>query len=183
MPFQFTPLAIPDVILIEPRVFSDARGSFLETYKRSDFLESGITEEFVQDNHSRSAEGVLRGLHYQRPPHAQGKLVRVVLGRAWDVAVDIRPSSPTFGTWVSAFLDGSDLHMLYIPPGFAHGFVALEDDTDFVYKCTAEYHKASEGGIRWNDPDLSIEWPIHAPTVSEKDQALPRFKEAEPWSG
>lgn len=177
MPFSFTQTEIPDVILIEPRVFEDSRGFFLESFKESPFVEAGITERFVQDNHSRSAKGTLRGLHYQVEPFAQGKLVRVTRGRVLDVAVDLRPSSGTFKKWVAEELSGDNFRMLYIPPGFAHGFVALEEDTDFLYKCTAEYDAASERGIRWNDPDLALPWPLAEPLVSERDQALPLFSE------
>ena len=177
MPFSFTQTEIPDVILIEPRVFEDSRGFFLESFKESPFVEAGITERFVQDNHSRSAKGTLRGLHYQVEPFAQGKLVRVSRGRVWDVAVDVRPDSPSFAEWVAEELSADNFRMLYIPPGFAHGFVALEDNTDFLYKCTAEYDAASERGIRWDDPDLALPWPVAEPLVSERDQALPLLSE------
>jgi dTDP-4-dehydrorhamnose 3,5-epimerase len=178
MPFTFTPAGLAGVILIEPRVFADDRGAFLETYKRSDFVSAGIAEAFVQDNQSISQAGVLRGLHYQLDPHAQGKLVRVTSGRAWDVAVDIRRDSPTFGKWVGFELSGENYRMLYIPPGFAHGFLALEDDTHLGYKCTAEYDTASEAGIRWDDADLGITWPRTDVVLSEKDAALPPLAEA-----
>jgi dTDP-4-dehydrorhamnose 3,5-epimerase len=177
MPFSFTQTDIPEVILIEPRVFKDARGFFLESFKASPFVEAGITERFVQDNHSRSAKGTLRGLHYQVEPYAQGKLVRVTRGRVWDVAVDLRPESPTFRKWVADELSADNFRMLYIPAGFAHGFVALEDETDFLYKCTAEYDVASERGIRWSDPDLAVPWPVEEAFVSERDQVLPLFSE------
>ena len=180
MPFTFTRLDIPDVVLIEPRAFPDDRGFFLESYKASAFAEAGIADRFVQDNHSLSTKGVLRGLHYQLPPHAQGKLVRVVEGSVWDVAVDIRRSSATFGSWVATELSAGNHRMLYIPPGFAHGFLTLSDRAQFIYKCTAEYDKASEAGIRWDDQELAIDWPSTQETfvVSPKDSALPDFREA-----
>ncbi len=179
MPFTFTPLHIPDVILIEPRVFPDARGFFLETYKYSDFAAHGIPETFVQDNHSRSIRGVLRGLHYQNPPGAQGKLVRAVRGAIFDVAVDIRPDSATFGQWVGEMLSDENHHMLYIPPGFAHGFLTLSDVADVSYKTTAEYAPELDSGIIWNDPTIAIQWPVQTPILSPKDAALPRLLEAD----
>ena len=192
MPFSFTPTAIADVVLVEPRVFPDGRGSFLETYKRSDFIAAGIDVGFQQDNHSVSDAGVLRGLHYQLPPHAQAKLVRVVRGAVWDVAVDIRRGSPTFGQWVGHELSEDNHLMLYIPSGFAHGFLVLRDNTHFVYKCSAEYHRDSEAGLRWDDTDVAIEWPFDAlpgatrvgtagrdaVTVSQKDASLPPLRDA-----
>ena len=178
MPFTFTPLQIPDVILIKPRVFPDARGFFLETYKYTDFAANGIAETFVQDNHSRSAKGVLRGLHFQNPPQAQGKLVRVVRGAVFDVAVDIRPDSATFGEWVGEVLSDENHHMLYIPPGFAHGFVAISDVADLAYKVTAEYAPDLDSGIIWNDPSIGIQWPVQNPILSPKDAALPLLRDA-----
>ena len=180
MPFRFTPLQLPEVILIEPRVFTDDRGFFLETYKASEFAEHGIPEAFVQDNHSRSVKHVLRGLHYQNPPKAQGKLVRVVRGAIFDVAVDIRPSSPTFGEWVAEVLSDENQRMLYIPPGFAHGFLVLSDVADVVYKVTTEYAPELDRGILWSDPTLAIAWPLQGPPIlSAKDAALPRLLEAD----
>ena len=179
MPFSFKPLEIPDVILVEPKVFGDQRGFFMETYKKSDFKENGIPYEFVQDNHSKSQRGVLRGLHYQLYPRAQGKLVRCVRGRIWDVAVDIRKGSPWFGKWVAVELSEENKLMLWVPPGFAHGFVALEDDTEVMYKVTDEYAPDLDRGIIWNDPDLAIDWPIKDPILSDKDRSLPSFNEAE----
>ena len=158
MSFAFEPLAIPGLVLVKPRVFPDDRGFFLETYKRSEFAVAGIDADFVQDNHSRSTRGVLRALHYQLPPFAQGKLVRVSEGRIWDVAVDLRSSSPTFKKWVGVELSDENHHMFWIPPGFAHGFVALSDTVHLLYKCTAEYDKPSERGIRWDDPELAVAW-------------------------
>ena len=179
MPFTFTPLAIPDVILIEPRRSGDARGFFMETYKRSDFIANGIREAFVQDNYSRSARGVLRGLHYQKAPQAQGKLVMVAQGAVFDVAVDIRPSSPTFGRWVGVTLDAAEPRLLYIPPNFAHGFCVLSETVDFSYKVTNEYAPHLDRGIVWNDPAIGIEWPIQNPTLSAKDAELPLLRDAD----
>jgi dTDP-4-dehydrorhamnose 3,5-epimerase len=163
----------------QPRVFPDGRGSFFETYKHSEYRTNGIAEVFVQDNHSVSTRGVLRGLHFQSGQHAQGKLVRVVRGSVWDVAVDIRPASPTYGQWYGIVLSAENRTQFYIPPGFAHGFLTLSDEAEFCYKCTAEYHKASEGGIRWDDTTLAIDWPLQGleVSVSEKDAALPTWKD------
>ena len=173
MPFTCAQLDIPGVLLIEPRVFGDDRGSFMETYKESDFRRLGIVDKFIQDNQSESARGVLRGLHYQLPPHAQAKLVRVLSGAVLDVAVDVRRSSPTFGRWVSVELTGSNRRMLYIPVGFAHGFLTLSDNAVFSYKCGAEYARESEAGIRWDDPTFAIGWPDTQVLLSEKDAMLP----------
>lgn len=177
--FRFQRLEIPDVVLIEPMVFEDERGFFMETYKYSVFASSGIPERFVQDNHSRSVKGVIRGLHYQKNPKAQGKLVRVLAGEIFDVAVDIRKTSPTYGKWVGAVLSAQNKNMLYVPPEFAHGFCALIDGTEVIYKTTDEYAPEAERGIVWDDPDLAITWPVEQPIVSSKDAALPRFKAAE----
>jgi dTDP-4-dehydrorhamnose 3,5-epimerase len=170
---QATRLAIPDVVRIEPKVFGDARGFFYESFNQQAFNQAtGLDVDFVQDNHSRSAKGVLRGLHYQVPPHAQGKLVRVVQGAVFDVAVDIRRSSPTFGKWVGEELSESNNRQLWIPPGFAHGFLVLSETADFLYKTTDYYATADERCIAWNDPAIGIEWP-HAgtdPKLSAKDQ-------------
>jgi dTDP-4-dehydrorhamnose 3,5-epimerase len=179
VPFQFAPAPLPGLLVIQPRVFPDARGFFLESYKASEFARAGITQPFVQDNHSLSTRGVLRALHYQLPPSAQGKLVRVLEGRVWDVAVDIRPDSPTYLRWFGIELSADDHRLFYIPPGFAHGFVTLSERAQFFYKCTAEYDKGSERGIRWDDPTLAIPWPLAEVTVSERDAALPRLGEAE----
>jgi dTDP-4-dehydrorhamnose 3,5-epimerase len=167
-----TPLAIPDVLLIEPRVFRDDRGFFLETFHAERYRSYGLPDRFVQDNHSRSARGVLRGLHFQRR-HPQGKLVRVVRGEVLDVAVDLRPGSATFGRHVTAVLSENDLRQLWIPPGFAHGFYVRSGEADFLYQCTDVYRPDDEGGIRWDDPDLGIDWGAAAPTVSPRDQQLP----------
>jgi dTDP-4-dehydrorhamnose 3,5-epimerase len=179
LPAEFQTTFIEGLIIIQPRVFPDDRGFFFESFKASEYEKNGIPGHFVQDNHSKSSQGVLRGLHFQNPPLAQGKLVRVIRGAVWDVAVDLRPQSPTRGKWLGLELSESNRTMFYIPPGFAHGFLTLQDDTEFLYKCTAEYNKASEGGIRWNDPDLAISWPQMASEylVSDKDQVLGRFRE------
>lgn len=177
MPFEFKRLAIPEVILVKPKVFSDERGFFMETYKRSDFATFGIGEHFVQDNHSRSKKGVLRGLHYQRRPKAQGKLVRVVVGEIFDVGVDIRKDSPTCGKWVGEGLSAENKRMLYIPPGFAHGFCVLSEVAEVLYKTTEEYAPEYDAGIRWNDPEIGIHWPIEHPILSDKDAGLPLLRE------
>ena len=172
----FTRKAIPDVILFEPRVFGDERGFFFESFNEREFVDAvGYGVDFVQDNHSRSRRGVLRGLHYQLPPHAQGKLVRVTSGEVFDVAVDIRKGSPTFGQWVGEILSESNKRQLWIPPGFAHGFVTLSDSADFLYKTSDFYTPTAERCIMWNDPQIGIDWPlIVAPQVSAKDaQGLP----------
>lgn len=164
-------------MLVEPKVYADGRGFFLESYKESEFAAAGIDERFVQDNHSLSRKNVLRGLHFQRVPKAQGKLVRVIKGTVWDVAVDIRKDSPTFKRWHGVELSAENGLMLYIPPGFAHGFVALTDETHLMYKCTEEYDVALDTGIRWNDPDLAVDWPVKEPVLSLKDEELPMLKE------
>jgi len=179
MPFKFNRLEIPDLILIEPRVFEDERGFFMEFYNLKDFNHSGIDVEFVQDNHSHSRKGVLRGLHYQLRPMEQGKLVRCVRGIIFDVAVDIRRGSPTYGEWVGVILSEENKNMLYIPPGFAHGFCVLSDEADVIYKVTNFYSPEHDRGIIWDDPDIGIEWPIKDPILSEKDSKLPTLKEAE----
>lgn len=179
MPFEFRKLEIPEIILVTPRIFSDARGFFMETYKLSDFSSAGITEYFVQDNHSRSEKNVLRGLHYQKSPKAQGKLIRCLRGRIFDIAVDIRKGSPTYGKWVSAELSEENNRMLYIPPAFAHGFVVLSDIAEIMYKCTEEYAPEEDRGILWNDPALNIAWPVKDPVLSEKDSRLPLLSAAD----
>lgn len=179
MPFEFERMDIPEVLLIRPQVFSDERGFFLETYKRSEFAANGLNVDFVQDNHSRSARGVLRGLHFQAPPKAQGKLVRVTRGEVFDVAVDVRRGSPTFGKWVGVRLTEDTQQMLYVPVGFAHGFCVLSDVADVVYKVTEEYAPECDGGIIWNDPEIAIEWPVEEPILSDKDAALPALSRSE----
>ena len=168
-----TRLAIPDVLLLEPKVFGDARGFFYESFNQQAFAAAtGCDVTFVQDNHSRSARGVLRGLHYQLPPKAQGKLVRVVAGEVFDVAVDIRHASPTFGRWVGEFLSADNKRQLWIPPGFAHGFMVLSESAEFLYKTTDYYAPALERCIQWDDPELAIDWPAgFAPLLSAKDMA------------
>lgn len=172
--------ALPGVLLIEPRVFGDARGFFLESWNRRGFAQAGLDLDFVQDNHSRSAKGVLRGLHYQLS-NPQGKLVRVTQGAVFDVAVDIRRSSPHFGRWVGYELSEANHRMLWIPPGFAHGFLVLSDSADFLYKCTTLYDPPSDRGIRWDDPAIAIAWPDvgTTPLLSAKDAAAPGLAEAE----
>ena len=171
---KVTPTSLPDVLLVEPKVFGDARGFFLESFNRKLFRElTGLEIDFVQDNHSRSARGVLRGLHYQLK-QPQGKLVRVVRGAVYDVAVDVRRSSPTFGAWAGAELSEENQHQLWIPAGFAHGFQALTDTADVLYKTTDFYAPADERCLAWDDPGLDIDWPIRPPILSEKDrQGLP----------
>ncbi|MFN9499532.1 MAG: dTDP-4-dehydrorhamnose 3,5-epimerase [Erythrobacteraceae bacterium] len=162
--------ALPGVLIIEPRVFGDARGFFMETWNAAGFAAAGLDLTFVQDNHSRSQRGVLRGLHFQNPG-PQGKLVRVTNGAVFDVAVDLRASSPNFGRWVGVELSADNKRMFWVPEGFAHGFLTLEDDTDFLYKCTAPYAPANEFTLAWDDPAVGIEWPVTGldPIISEKD--------------
>ena len=174
---RIIPTEIPDVCIIKPMVFTDDRGYFFESYNHDKFLASALDLNFIQDNESRSMKGVLRGLHFQQHPSAQGKLVRVMRGAVLDVAVDIRRKSPTYGKWVSIVLTGDNKYMYWIPEGFAHGFLTLEDDTVFFYKCTNVYNKASEGSIRWNDPDLNINWGTENPILSDKDKIAPLFKD------
>jgi dTDP-4-dehydrorhamnose 3,5-epimerase len=173
--------AIPGVLILEPRVFGDARGFFLESFNQRAFDEAvGAHVEFVQDNHSRSRRGVLRGLHFQRGEHAQGKLVRVASGAVFDVAADIRPGSPTFGRWVGVELSSENQRQLWVPPGLAHGFLVLSESADFLYKTTAYYAPQDEGAVRWDDPDLAIAWPdVGAPPqLSAKDVAAPSLRES-----
>lgn len=179
MPFEFKRLAIPEIILIIPKRFVDSRGFFMEFYKRSEFNNAGIMEEFVQDNHSRSVKNVLRGLHYQLKPESQGKLVRCIRGRIYDVAVDIRLGSPTYKKWVMIELTDENNFMLYIPSGFAHGFLVMSEDAEIIYKCTKEYSPKCERGIIWNDPDIGIDWPVKTPIISDRDKNLPFLKDAE----
>ena len=179
MPFRFQRLEIPDVILVSAKRFVDDRGYFLESYKQSEFADNGIPWAFVQDNRSHSTRQVLRGLHYQIQPRAQGKLVAVLSGEIFDVAVDIRQGSPTFGHWVGATLSADRFNMLYAPVGFAHGFCVLSEQADVLYKVTAEYAADLDRGIRWNDPQIGIDWPIADPILSEKDAALPLLHDAE----
>ncbi len=174
---KVAPSKIPDVLIIEPDVFGDARGFFMETWHADRYLAHGIDASFVQDNHSRSQQRVLRGLHYQLK-NSQGKLVRVISGSVYDVAVDIRRCSPTFGQWVGVELSGENHKQMYVPPGFAHGFCVLSESADFLYKCTDFYNPQDEQGIIWNDPDIGVEWPDQDFNVSEKDSKNRSFKEA-----
>jgi len=176
--FIFTALAIPEVKLITTRLFEDARGYFTMPYQRSAFVEAGLDIDFVQDNVSLSTKGVLRGLHYQKEPATQGKLIMPLQGDIFDVAVDFRKGSPSFGTWVGKTLKGGTGQMMYIPPGFAHGFCVLSEEVLFTYKVTREYAPETEGGIRWDDPDLAINWPVDHPVLSPKDIQLPMLKDA-----
>jgi dTDP-4-dehydrorhamnose 3,5-epimerase len=180
---KFTPLDIPDVILVEPKVFGDERGFFMETWRQELFAQNGISEPFVQDNHSLSTKGILRGLHYQiKKP--QGKLVRVISGEVFDVAVDIRKNSPTFGKWVGDILSAENRRMLWVPPGFAHGFYVISEMAEFVYKCTEYYAPEHERAIIWSDPDIAIDWPLVdgiAPSLSAKDEAASSLSAAETY--
>jgi dTDP-4-dehydrorhamnose 3,5-epimerase len=178
MPFSFLRASIPDVIIIDPCVFPDERGYFMETYKRSEFAAAGITDLFVQCNQSKSSKGILRGLHFQSPPKAQGKLIRILDGEIYDVAVDIRKASPTFGRWVSVALSVQTKRMVYVPPGFAHGFCVTSEDAEIQYMTTEEYSPDFECGLIWNDPDLGIDWPITAPILSSRDRAWPVWRDA-----
>jgi dTDP-4-dehydrorhamnose 3,5-epimerase len=182
---QISSTALPEVKLVLPRKFMDDRGYFVETYNQKALIEGGIDLKFVQDNHSLSTEpGTLRGLHFQREPYAQDKLVRVVKGRVWDVAVDIRKSSPTYRQWVGVELGAENQLQLLIPVGFAHGFVTLEPNTEVIYKVTAHYDPASDAGIAWDDPDIAVDWKLGSiqPVLSAKDQALPRLSNAQTFS-
>ena len=176
-----TPLAIPEVVLLEPRVFGDDRGFFYESYNQQAFKQAtGLDVQFVQDNHSRSARDVLRGMHYQLAPHAQGKLVRAVVGEVFDVAVDIRADSPTFGQWVGEILSADNKRQLWIPPGFAHGFLVLSDVAEFLYKTTDYYAPEHERSLLWNDPALGIDWPLDGlPILAAKDVAAKLLAETE----
>lgn len=179
MRFRFERLEIPDVILIEAKAFGDPRGFFMETYKRSEFEAAGIPWGFVQDNYSHSIRGVLRGLHYQKHPKAQGKLVTALRGEIFDVAVDVRRGSPTYGRWVGITLTAANHRMLYVPVGFAHGFCALSDEADVVYKVTEEHAPDLAGGVRWSDPEVGVVWPIQCPLLSSKDESLLPLREAD----
>ena len=181
---KFIKMKISGVVIIQPKVFEDQRGFFMESYQKQVFVEAGIDYEFVQDNHSSSQGSTLRGLHYQiiQP---QGKLVRVIIGEIFDVAVDLRKNSPSFGSWIGAYLSAENKHSLWIPPGFAHGFFALSHRADVIYKTTDYYNQEGERGIRWDDPDLAIDWPIPEgtePIISNKDLNAPLFKDAEVFS-
>lgn len=176
MPFEFEKQKIKDVILVKPKVFGDSRGFFMESYKKSDFFENGIDVEFNQDNHSKSTKGVLRGLHYQAKPYGQAKLVRCSKGRIYDVAVDIRPNSDTFGEYVKVELSEDNKQMLFIPEGFAHGFVALSDEVELLYKASGEYNPQADRGVLWNDKQINIDWNIDfEPLLSDKDRVQPKL--------
>lgn len=178
------PTHIPEVLILEPQVFGDARGFFLETWNANTFAELGLDLRFVQDNHSRSRQGILRGMHYQIQ-HPQGKLVRVTHGKVFDVAVDLRQSSPSFGQWAGAELSEENHRMLWVPPGFAHGFYVMSESADFLYKCTDFYAPEYDRSLRWDDPTVGIEWPLvngAAPTISAKDEAGKRWQEADKFA-
>jgi dTDP-4-dehydrorhamnose 3,5-epimerase len=179
MPFEFVPLDLNGVVLVKPRVFGDERGFFLELYKHSDYLRAGIAGHLVQDNYSRSSRGVLRGLHYQKRPKAQGKLVTCLRGTIYDVAVDITRGSPAFGKWVGVELSDENRYLLYVPHGFAHGFQVLSESAEVMYKCTDEYAPAEDRGIIWNDPDIGVAWPLKDPVLSDKDAVHPRLRDAD----
>ena len=178
---RVTPTAIPDVLVVEPRVFGDARGFFFESWNRRTFAAAGLDVDFVQDNHSRSSRGVLRGLHYQIR-HAQGKLVRVVAGEVYDVAVDLRRGSPTFGRHVAVTLSADNARMLWVPAGFAHGFCVTSDSADFLYKTTDYWHAEHERTLLWNDPALGIDWPVGEPVIAAKDAAGTPLARAETYA-
>jgi dTDP-4-dehydrorhamnose 3,5-epimerase len=175
---EFEPLGTSGAVLVKPRVFADDRGFFLETYKYSEFAAAGIDCRFVQENHSFSTARVIRGLHFQRPPRAQAKLVRVVQGAVWDVAVDMRRGAETFGKWVAAELSATNRYQLYLPSWCAHGFCVLTETAEVVYKVSAEYAPQSEGGVLWNDEDLRIAWPERNPELSARDRKWPTFQAA-----
>ncbi|GMV06109.1 MAG: dTDP-4-dehydrorhamnose 3,5-epimerase [Gemmatimonadota bacterium] len=179
MSFHFTPLDIPDVVLVRPTRRGDARGFFAETYRASAFAAAGIPGPFVQDNLARSGPGVVRGLHYQLPPHAQGKLIQVVRGAVLDVVVDLRRSSPTYGRWVSCELSEEGGALLWVPPGFAHGYAVLGEGADLAYKVTQEYRPELDRGIRWDDPEVGARWPFPDPELSARDRQLPLLRDAE----
>jgi dTDP-4-dehydrorhamnose 3,5-epimerase len=179
MPFTFKKLNIPEIILVDAQSFSDNRGFFLESFKESSFVSNGIKTKFVQDNFSHSIHGVLRGLHYQKNPKAQSKLVTALRGEIFDVAVDMRQNSPTFGKWVGEILSEKNHKLLYIPEGFAHGFCVISETADVLYKVNNEYSPENERGIIWNDPQINITWPIDKPIVQEKDSVLPVLKNAD----
>jgi dTDP-4-dehydrorhamnose 3,5-epimerase len=179
MPFRFTPTDISGVIVIDPPVFPDDRGFFMESYKRSEFAAGGINETFVQCNQSKSARGILRGLHYQKNPKAQAKLVRALSGEIYDVAVDLRKGSSTYGKWTTVILSAENKKMLFVPVGFAHGFCVTSGDAEMLYMTTEEYAPDLEAGVLWDDPDLAIEWPVANPVLSARDRAWPRLRDAD----
>jgi dTDP-4-dehydrorhamnose 3,5-epimerase len=176
MPFVFEETDLPGVIVIQPKIFADERGYFLETYKRSDFAAAGILEDFIQENHSKSVHGTLRGLHGQRSPKAQGKLVRVVEGEIYDVAVDVRRDSRTFGRWVAVVLSAENRRSVYVPAGCLHGFCVTSLEAQVIYKTTHEYAPELEYGVRWDDPTLAVPWPVTSPRLSERDRRWPSLE-------
>lgn len=177
MPFQFEKTYLDGVCLVKPKPFKDSRGFFLETFKASDFKDNNLPDYFPQSNHSYSTKNVIRGIHFQKDPKPQGKLVRCTKGSIFDVAVDLRPHSPTFKLWYGWMLSGENKHMLYIPEGFGHGFSVLSEDAEITYMCTNEYDSSLDAGIRYDDPDLRINWHIEEPVISDKDKKLPYLKE------
>lgn len=177
--FTFERQSIPEVVVVTPTVFGDDRGFFMEEYTQSEFIEGGITTKFISMNHSRSTKGVLRGLHFQKPPHAQAKLIRCIIGEIFDVAVDLRKNSPTYGKWVSAIISAENKKMFYVPEGFAHGIATLSDVAEIVYLQGAEYNVESEGGLMWNDPTVGVMWPISDPILSEKDKIQPSLADTD----
>jgi len=179
MPFSFRRLEIPDVLLITPNIFEDERGFFMETYKLSEFKKLGVEYNFVQENFAKSKKNVLRGLHYQLEPKSQGKLVRCVRGKVWDVAVDIRKGSTWYGKWVKVEMSEENKNILWVPRGFAHGYVSVEEDSEILYLTTEEYAPQFERGILWNDPTLKIDWGVDSPIVSQKDGKLPLLEKTE----
>ena len=179
MAFRFTRSDIPEVVLIEPPVFPDARGFFMETYKRSEFVSAGINEIFVQCNQSKSPEGILRGLHYQKEPKGQAKLIRALSGEIYDVVVDLRRGGPSYGRSIAMMLSAENKRMLYVPVGFAHGFCVTSVEAEILYMTTEEYSPREEAGVLWNDPDLKIDWPIAEPILSPRDRAWPRLHDAD----
>ncbi len=179
MSFTFKKLNIPGVILVEAKAFSDDRGFFMESYQESNFVENGISDKFVQDNFSHSTKGVLRGLHYQKNPKAQAKLVTALRGEIFDVGVDIRKGSPTYGKWVGEILSEQNHRLLLVPEGFAHGFLVLSDEADVLYKVNEGYSPENERGILWNDPDIGIKWPMENPLVKDVDAKQPLLKDAD----
>ena len=179
MPFRFSRLELPEVILVDARVFPDERGYFMETYKQSEFRQNGIVEAFVQSNHSHSSRLTLRGLHYQKSPRAQGKLLRVVRGAVFDVVVDIRKGSPRYGRWTGIELSAENKKILYVPSGFAHGACVTSDEADLLYMVTEEYAPECEAGVIWNDPAIAVAWPVKNPLLSARDRAWPRLTDAD----
>ena len=177
MPYEFKELDLKGLFLIKPKVYYDERGFFMETYTKKDFEEHGIRDNFVQDNHSFSIKNTLRGLHFQKKPYAQSKLVRCISGEIMDVAVDLRKNSGTFGKFAKVILSSENKNMLYIPEGFAHGFLVLSDYAEIIYKVNNFYSKEADSGIIWNDPDIGIDWPIENPIISQKDKSLPRLRD------